>query len=42
MVTQSKQTNKTDNQTDNQTTNQQETMNNQTPQNQVPSMTPFS
>ena len=42
MATQSKQTNKTDNQTDNQTTNQQETMNNQTPQNQVPSMTPFS
>lgn len=42
MVTQSKQTNKTDNQTDNQTTNQQETMNNQTPQNQAPSMTPFS
>lgn len=42
MVTQSKQTNKTDNQTDNQTTNQQETVNNQTPQNQVPSMTPFS
>ena len=42
MATQSKQTNKTDNQTDNQTTNQQETVNNQTPQNQVPSMTPFS
>ena len=42
MATQSKQTNKTDNQTDNQTTNQEETMNNQTPQNQVPSMTPFS
>ena len=42
MATQSKQTNKTDNQTDNQTTNQQETVKNQTPQNQVPSMTHYS
>ena len=42
MATQSKETNKTDNQTDNQTTQETQTVKNQTPQNQVPSMTHYS
>jgi hypothetical protein len=42
MVSQSKQTNKTDNQIDNQTPKEQETVNNQTPQNPQISMTHYS
>ncbi len=42
MVSQSKQTNKTDNQTDNQKPKEQETVNNQTPQNPQTSTIPYS
>jgi hypothetical protein len=42
MVSQSKQTNKTDNQTDNQTTQETKTMHNQTPQNPKTSTIPYS
>jgi len=42
MVSQSKQTNKTDNQTDNQTTQETKTMYNQTPQNPQTSTIPYS